>query len=60
MGRKIGAYVCGLLCAYCLRLVSQMSKTGRLLGSTEVKAIPIPPLGREKATVPWPVKLAPA
>jgi len=37
-----------------------MSKTGRLLGSTEANAIPIPLFGREKATVPWPVKFAPA
>jgi hypothetical protein len=45
---------------YFLRLSSHASKTGRLLGSMAVKAIPMPELGREKATFPRATKFTPA
>jgi len=37
----------GIPRAYFLRFASQMSKTGKLLGSIEVKVIPMPAFGRE-------------
>jgi len=45
---------------YFLRLSSHASKIGRLLGSMAVKAIPMPELGREKATFPRATKFTPA